>query len=86
MSNFAIEKLLWQTFTNPAEAGAYHADPDSYLRGFRLDEEELALIKVWDVAGLVDRGVNPMVLLMGYNALQPGANMMDYIGKINQPR
>ncbi len=86
MSNFAIERLLWQAFTNPAEAGAFRADADGFLGRFRVDEDEKALLKEWDVAALADRGVNPMLLLMAYNAVQPGANMMEYVGKINRPR
>lgn len=86
MSNFGIEKLLWQAFQNPADAGAFRADADAFLAGFRVDEEEKALLKAWDVGSLADRGVNPMLLLMAYNACQPGANMMEYIGKINAPR
>jgi hypothetical protein len=86
MSNFAIEKLLWQAFTNPAEAGAFRDDPDSYLGRFRIDDDERDLLKSWDVAGLADRGVNPMLLLMGFSTVQPGANMMEYVGRINRPR
>ena len=86
MSNFAIEKLLWQAFTNPAEAAAFRADAEGYLGNFRIDDEEKALIREWDVAGLADRGVNPMLLLMGFNAVVPGADMMEYVGRINRPR
>lgn len=86
MSNFAIEKLLWQASTNPAEAGAFREDADGYLARFRVDEAEKALLKAWDVAGLADRGVNPMLLLMSFNAVQPGADMMEYVGRINRPR
>ena len=86
MSNFAIEKLLWQTFTNPESAGAFREDADVFLCGFRVDDEEKALLKEWDVASLADRGVNPMLLLMAFNAVVPGADMMEYVGRINRPR
>ena len=49
MSNFAIEKLLWQTFTNPESAGAFREDAETFLGGFRVDDEEKALLKEWDV-------------------------------------
>ena len=86
MSNFAVEKLLWQASVNPVEAGAFRSDPGGYLGQFRIDEDERALLLDWDVAGLADRGVNPMVLMMAYNAVAGTGDMMDYINKINRPR
>ena len=86
MSNFAIEKLLWQAFNNPADAGTFRAEPESYLSAFRIDDEERALLLDWDVAGLADRGVNPMVLMMAFNAVAGTGDMMDYINRINRPR
>lgn len=86
MSNFAIEKLLWQACSNPAEAGTYRTAPEDYLGRFRIDDEERALLLAWDVAGLADRGVNPMLLMMSFNAVAGSGDMMEYIMKINRPR
>lgn len=86
MSNFAIEKLLWQACSDPASAGAFRAGPESYLAGFRIDDEEHRLLCDWDVAGLADRGVNPMLLMMSFNAVAGTGDMMEYINKINKPR
>ena len=36
MSNFGIEKLLWQAFQNPADAGAFREDAEAFLAGFRV--------------------------------------------------
>jgi len=82
----AIEKLLWQACSNPVEAGAFQAQPETYLGNFRIDDEERGLLLAWDVAALADRGVNPMLLMMSYNAVRGGGDMMDYIMKINSPR
>jgi protocatechuate 4,5-dioxygenase alpha chain len=86
VSNFAIEKLLWQACSNPADAGAFRAEPEAYLKAFRIDDEERALLLDWDVAGLADRGVNPMLLMMSFNAVAGKGDMMEYVMKINQPR
>ena len=86
MSNFAIEKLLWQACSNPADAGAFRSEPESYLGNFRIDDNERKLLLDWDVAGLADRGVNPMLLMMSFNAVAGGGDMMEYITKINRPR
>ena len=83
MSSFAIEKALWQASTNPADAQALRTAPADYLAGFRLDEDERALVLAWDVRALVERGVSPMVLLMAFNAAGAGSDMMDYIRRIN---
>lgn len=86
MSNFAIEKLLWQACNNPADADAFNGQPETYLANFRIDDEERALLLDWDVAGLADRGVNPMLLMMAFNAVVRNPDMMAYVSKINAPR
>lgn len=86
MSNFAIEKLLWQACSNPADAGAFRAAPESYLGQFRIDDAERELLLAWDVTGLAARGVNPMLLMMSFNAVAGSGDMMEYITRINTPR
>lgn len=83
MSNFAIEKALWQACTNPHDAQALRTAPAEYLAGFRIDEDELALVLAWDVRALALRGVSAMILLMAFNAAGAGASMMDYVMRIN---
>lgn len=86
MSNFAIEKALWTACNDPAQAGAFRSDPQGYLVDYRIDDEEKALLLDWDVAALADRGVNPMLLMMSFNAVAGKGDMMEYITKINRPR
>jgi hypothetical protein len=86
MSNFAIEKALWQACTNPLDNGAFRVDAPGYLAGFRIDDQERALLLEWDVAALADRGVNPMLLMMSFNAVSGTGDMMDYVNRINRPR
>jgi Aromatic-ring-opening dioxygenase LigAB, LigA subunit len=86
MSVNAIEKVLWQTTSNPAEAERLRKDPEAFLNDFMLDKEERAWITSWDVATMVDRGVNPMVLMMSFSAVRGMENMMEYLMKINMPR
>lgn len=86
MSIFAIEKLLWQAASNPVDAGKFRAEPAHYLAGFRIDEEERTQLMNWDVAGLADRGVNPMLLLMAFSIVTGSLDMMNYVSRINRPR
>jgi protocatechuate 4,5-dioxygenase alpha chain len=82
----AIEKALWLASSNPAEAQRFREDAQSFMRTFRIDEEERALLTSWDVAAMEDRGVNPMVMMMGFMAVRGPSAMMEYLTKINQPR
>ena len=85
MSSNAIEKALWQAFTNPADGQRLREDAQSYLKDFQIDENERSLVASWDVSGMAARGVNPLLLLMAYTSVN-GANVMEqYIQKIHQP-
>ena len=85
MSIHAIEKALWQASTNPEDAGRLRQDADGYLRQFRLDEQERALMTEWDIRGLVDLGVHPMVVMMANAAVYGPDAAMAYVQKVNTP-
>lgn len=85
MSINAIEKSLWQASVKPADAQRLREDTESYLKTFRLDERERALVSSWDVRGLADLGVHAMVLMMAYAAVNGVEASQQYIVKINSP-
>ena len=85
MSTNAIEKALWQALSNPKEMQRLCEDAQAYLKDFNLDEEERALLLSWDVAEVVSRGVNPLLLVSAYTAVRGMETMGEYIMKINQP-
>lgn len=80
----AIEKALWTACSNPAEAERFGRDPDSFLRDFRMDDEERSRVTSWDVRELADRGVSPMLLMMAFGAVRGVQNMGEYVQKINR--
>ncbi len=65
----AIEKALWQASNKPADAKRLREDAHAYLKEFRIDEEERWLLAAWDVRGLIDRGVHPMIIMMAFAAV-----------------
>ena len=85
MSINAIEKALWQASMDPAEAGRMREDAESYLRDFRLDEQERALLASWDIRSIVERGVHPMVLMMAFAAINGPDMAASYVEKVNTP-
>ena len=85
MSTNAIEKLLWQVNSSPAEAERYRADTQAYLNEFRLDEEERSLLTSWDVGTLASRDVNPLLLMSAFATVNGMDKVVEYLMKINQP-
>ena len=86
MSIYAIEKALWQASMNPAQAQRLREDAPSYLQGFRLDAQESSLLASWDIRGIVELGVHPMVVMMAFAAVNGPAASGTYVEKVNTPR
>jgi len=85
MSVCAIERALWQVSTDPVEAQRLREDAQSYLKDFRIDEEECSLLASWDVSGMLRYGVHPMLVLMAYGAVNGHEAMGGYMEKLYAP-
>lgn len=85
MSINAIEQALWQISVNPADAQSFREDAQTYLKKFRVNDEERFMVASWDVSGMLDRGVHPMVVLMAFGAIKGPAAMGEYMEKLHQP-
>jgi dihydroxycyclohexadiene carboxylate dehydrogenase len=83
MSVNAIEKALWQSCKNPADAKRFREDAHAYLKEFRVDEVERWLMAEWDVSGLIEHGVHPMIIMMAFVAVNGGASMLGYQGRLH---
>lgn len=77
MSLYYVQKLLYQLNRDPELQQQYLEDPDTVLKHYRLDAEELATLKKPDIGMLYIMGVNGQ-LLMHYAALC-GYAWPDYI-------
>ena len=86
MSVYGIESALWQASMNPKRAQQFRDDADAYLKQFRIDDRERAMVASWDIRGVVELGVNPMVLMMANAAVNGPAASMTYIQQVNTPK
>jgi len=86
MSVYGLENALWQASVNPKHARRLREDAEAYLGGFRVDDHERELLAAWDIRGLVELGVNPMVVMMANAAVHGPAASMSYVEKVNTPK
>jgi Aromatic-ring-opening dioxygenase LigAB, LigA subunit len=86
MSNHAVEKLLYEICNSAERAGQYRQQKDALLSRFALTEKERALVRDLDVRGLMDHGVNPMLIMTTWNTLVGPDHIGDYLGRLNAPR
>lgn len=84
MSTNAVEKMLWQVSNNPAEADRLRADAQGYMKDFKLDADERALVDSWNVSALAERDVNPLLLMMAFTAVNGIQKMGEYVQRIHQ--
>jgi len=85
MSTNAMEKALWQALSNPKELQRFTDDAPVYLSEFNIDEDERAAMLAWDVRQIVSRGVNPLLLMSAFSAVNGMEKMGEYAMAINQP-
>lgn len=85
MSINALEKALWQATMDPEQAQCLRQDAASYLEEFRLEEQERELLASWDIRGMVDMGVHPMVLMMAFAAINGPDIAASYVERVNTP-
>ena len=83
MSINAVEQALWQIANHSNEAEFYRADSASYLSQFRLDPDEVEMIRTVDVKGLAERGANVMLVLGLARAILGPDCIPEYMGKMN---
>ena len=85
MSVNTIERILWEFGEEPHRVKEFLNDPDNYLSGYPLTEEEFRMLQTMDVAALDEYGVSNMLGMMSWTALY-GNNpltMFDYLQRMN---
>jgi Aromatic-ring-opening dioxygenase LigAB, LigA subunit len=85
MSVHAAEKVLWMLGNQPSEAEKFKQDRRAYLNNFALEADERGWLETLDVKRLADRGVNPLLLLGVYRAIQGGDSIPEYMQRMNTP-
>jgi len=82
MSRYQVDKLLRDMRRDERLATAFRNDTETAFAGYQLDAEERELLKRWDVRGMYDRGVNPLLLLLANG--RAGKSMRAYSAAMNQ--
>jgi len=83
MTYFAVEKALWGIAQDPASASAFIDNAEAYLTGFNLTDTERLAIQTFDLRLLADTGVNPLLLMQSWNAVQGPDRIGEYLGRMN---
>ena len=78
MSRNVMERVLWQLCVERTAKERFRQDAHEFLRRFALNEEEVAMIVDFDVAGLQAAGVNPMLTMGFWQELSPQRSMRVY--------
>jgi hypothetical protein len=84
MSVSAVEKVFWEFGKDPRRIERFRADPDGYLKPYRLEPEEREAIKRVDLKALSDRGVSTLLTMMIWPLLKgPEGMPFDYLAHMN---
>lgn len=79
MSTEMLETVLYRLNVDRAAKRALADDADSWLRETRLHDDEQRLISTFDVRGLLDRGVNPMLVVGYWLECEPSHSLSGYL-------
>lgn len=85
MSVHSVEKLLWDICNAPECYEAYRIDPEKMIASYRLDDEEKQMVRHLKVRALTDYNVNPMLIMMTWNAVIGADKIGEYLAKLNAP-
>lgn len=85
MSVNTIEGILWNLGEHRDLRRAYLKDPDAYLRQFPLGEDEVRMVRMFDLQALEGAGVSNMLLMNTWNAVNGGNPLLifEFLRKIN---
>lgn len=85
MSLNALEKALWQAYTNHDDTARYKADPAAYAQGFDLDDAERKMLTEGDAIAQIAYGANSLLVMMVWQAVHGLAEFHKYHGLVNGP-
>ena len=84
MSIPAVEKVFWEFGNDPTRVGRYKEDPDAYLNGYNLTEEERQNIKEINLKALAESGVSSILTLMVWPMIKgPEGMPFSYLRHMN---
>ena len=78
MSRNTLERVLWQLSVERAAKQKFREAPREFLSSFALSEDEVEMVVGFDVAGLQQAGVNPMLTMGFWQELSLSRDMTQY--------
>lgn len=85
MSLNALEKALWQIYTNHDDTERFKSDPQAFAQGFDLDDEERRMLAEGDSIAQIAHGANSMLVMMVWQAVYGLAEFHKYYAMVNGP-
>lgn len=82
MSRNVLERVLHQLTVDRASKQRFREDAGGYLARFALTEAERDMLIRFDVLGLQQAGVNPMLTMGFWQELSPERDMRTYMKKL----
>jgi hypothetical protein len=82
MSRNVLERVLHQLSVDRAAKQRFREDAEGFLRRFALSDGERQLVLDFDVLGLQQAGVNPMLTMGFWQELSPNRDMRVYMARL----
>ena len=83
MSLNALEKALWQAYTNHDDTARLKADPAAYAGMFDLDDAERKMLAEGDFMAQIGYGANSLLVMMVWQAINGLAEFHKYFAAVN---
>ncbi|WP_217472479.1 hypothetical protein [Achromobacter insolitus] len=77
-----LERVLHQLTVDRMAKQRFRDDAEGYLARFALSKTERLMVRDFDVAGLQELGVNPMLTMGFWQELSPERGMSAYMRKL----
>jgi protocatechuate 4,5-dioxygenase alpha chain len=82
MSRDLLERVLHQLTVDRSAKQRFREDAEKFLSRYALSEAELAMVVGFDVLGLQQLGVNPMLTMGFWQELSPERDMRAYMKRL----
>ncbi|HVX22788.1 MAG TPA: hypothetical protein VHB02_15675 [Acidimicrobiales bacterium] len=77
-----LEKALWDLNVDRAAKQSFREDAGRFCGRYRLAEDEAEMLATFDVKGLVDKGVNPMLTMGYWLELEGSRSLGGYVARL----
>ena len=82
MSRNVLERVLHQLSVDRLAKQRFREDPEGFLSRFVLSDSEREMVVNFDVLGLQNAGVNPMLTMGFWQELSPSRDMRSYMARL----